>query len=603
MKGKRGKPWLPILVILGVIAGFYASHPFVPASTPKATPASVGSPAKDTPEQENHPELPNARALSPRETEKAASSRPRLETFLSQTIARLNKAFSSWPTPTPAQLQVTLFVLLALALLWSIGRRALYQRRIRAEIDQGYQTLNRLAQQAESADLAVVEQALARLTEVHEQLAKPVSAPLSHLSAFYFLRAHADYTLHRVKDRCARLREASTEAQKEKASALALMQAMDEKLAKLAKQLSSAAWPAHLHPLSWMEVAMAEATAAEERPVEWADNAAVLAEPVSDGAPESAEVAAPSQPADLPAEESHAATPETHAGQEAVAPDDPRTASLATALDADAAAEISATGVPKKKSGRPSVISRSIRQFLNLSLRQKQTSAEPPPDAQAPSEARPGREASEAPPTAPKTRAFAKLYFWKKGDSGAASAEKPAPSQPLPDSPGPDPLPQTDEAAGAAAAGNRQSSAQTLVRKHMVAAMALSAVPVPILDVAALTGIQLNLLSNLSALHGVAFNRESGKSVLVALLGGSLPTTALMWLSSLSKAVPGIGTLTGGVSLSATAGAVTYAIGQVFIRHFEAGNALQDFDAKQQRSHFQNALKEGLAMAASEHAK
>lgn len=570
MKGKRGKPWLPILVILGVIAGFYASHPFVTASTPKATPASVGSPAKDTPAQENHPELPNARALSPRETEKAVSSRPRLETFLSQTIARLNKAFSSWPTPTPAQLKVTLFALLALALLWRIGRRALYQRRMRAEIDQGYQTLNRLAQQAESADLAVVEQALARLTEVHEQLAKPVSAPLSHLSVLYFLRAHADYTLHRVKDRRARLREASTEAQKEKASALALMQAMDEKLAKLAKQLSSAAWPAHLHPLSWMEEAMAEATAAEERPVEWADNAAVLAEPVSDGAPESAEVAAPSQPADL---------------------------------DADAAAEISATGVPKKKSGRPSVISRSIRQFLNLSLRQKQTSAEPPPDAQAPSEARPGREASEAPPTAPKTRAFAKLYFWKKGDAGPASAEKPAPSQPLPDSPGPDPLQQTDEAAGAAAAGNRQSSAQTLVRKHMVAAMALSAVPVPILDVAALTGIQLNLLSNLSALHGVAFNRESGKSILVALLGGSLPTTALMWLSSLSKAVPGIGTLTGGVSLSATAGAVTYAIGQVFIRHFEAGNALQDFDAKQQRSHFQNALKEGLAMAASEHAK
>ncbi|WP_176371085.1 YcjF family protein [Crenothrix polyspora] len=143
--------------------------------------------------------------------------------------------------------------------------------------------------------------------------------------------------------------------------------------------------------------------------------------------------------------------------------------------------------------------------------------------------------------------------------------------------------------------GNQHQQALGIVRKHMLAGMALSTVPVPFLDVACLTGTQLNLLNNLSAHYGMAFNKERGKSILVAMLSGSLPTTMLMWLSSMSKAIPGIGTLSGGISLSATAGAVIYATGQVFIKHLEDGGGLDNFDGKQQREHFQQALKDGLA--------
>jgi uncharacterized protein (DUF697 family) len=145
----------------------------------------------------------------------------------------------------------------------------------------------------------------------------------------------------------------------------------------------------------------------------------------------------------------------------------------------------------------------------------------------------------------------------------------------------------------------RHQRALGIVRKHMLAGMALSTVPMPFLDVACLTGTQLNLLNNLSAHYGVAYTKERGKPALVAMLSGSLPTTLLMWLSSLSKAIPGIGTVSGGISLSATAGAVIYATGQVFIRHLEDGGGLDNFDGKQQRAHFQQALKDGL----EDHAK
>lgn len=139
---------------------------------------------------------------------------------------------------------------------------------------------------------------------------------------------------------------------------------------------------------------------------------------------------------------------------------------------------------------------------------------------------------------------------------------------------------------------NQYRQAERIVGKHMLAGMALSAMPVPILDVAALTATQLNLVDNLSAHYGVEFNKERGKAILVALFGGSLPTTLLMWLSSLVKTIPGIGTVAGGAGLSVTAGAVIYATGRVFINHFEAGGELKNFDGGQHREYFQQALKE-----------
>lgn len=594
MKGKRCKPWLPILALLIVIVtvAFYGIHQLIPASIPKDTPPSASNPAKNISQEGDHPQLPGDPALPPKKAEKTVASRAVVEMFLLQSVSRLKKTVSSWPAPTPPQLNATMLAALLTALLWVIVRRMLYQRRIRFETYRGYQTLRQLAQQAESADLALIEQILTQLTELHEQLAKPVSVPvpLSHLPALYALYAHVDYTLNRVQDRRVKLMHETADAPKEDA-VMVLMRAMDEKLANLTQQLSSPAWPAPLNSFSWMEAALTdahtEAATPEEQPVELADNDGGLTKPASEGAPESAAVSASSQQDGLPAEESHATATRPQADRETIA----------------AGGETSATGVPQETSGRSSAIGRSMRRFTSLAWQPKAAS-EPPTEAQTQSAAKPRPEASETPPlppTHPQIRPFSNLYFWKKPRPNDPSIEKPAPSQPLSDAPGPDRLPQTNEETvdAEAAVDSQHASAQALLRKHMLAAMAFSAVPVPILDVAALTGIQLNLLNNLSALYGVPFNRECGKSVLVALLGGSLPTTALMWLSSLSKAVPGIGTLTGGVSLSASAGAVTYATGQVFIRHFEAGNALQDFDGKQQRSHFQNALKEGLVMAAA----
>jgi uncharacterized protein (DUF697 family) len=100
-------------------------------------------------------------------------------------------------------------------------------------------------------------------------------------------------------------------------------------------------------------------------------------------------------------------------------------------------------------------------------------------------------------------------------------------------------------------------SANNIVKNHIIASITLGLVPVPLFDLAALTAVQMNLLRSLSEHYGVPFDDHSSKSLLTALLGGSLPVLGVLGLSSVAKLIPGIGSLFGSASLGVLAGAVT----------------------------------------------
>jgi len=160
--------------------------------------------------------------------------------------------------------------------------------------------------------------------------------------------------------------------------------------------------------------------------------------------------------------------------------------------------------------------------------------------------------------------------------------------------------PQTENVQEAAEQGTelRSSQADNIIKKHVIAGMGLSLVPIPLFDLVALTGVQLKMLYSLAKLYEVPFSKNLGKSSIASLLGGVMPTSTAMTLASLAKAVPGLGTATGMISVSLLGGATTYAIGSVFVQHFESGGTLLDFDPKKMRAYFSSKLEEGKAVAA-----
>jgi uncharacterized protein (DUF697 family) len=129
------------------------------------------------------------------------------------------------------------------------------------------------------------------------------------------------------------------------------------------------------------------------------------------------------------------------------------------------------------------------------------------------------------------------------------------------------------------AINDREKDAGLLVDQYSRYAAAAGLVPVPIVDMVAITGVQVSMLRALAGLYGVPFSQERGRAVVASLLGGLMPTLAgHQILATVAQRLTVVGTLFGMVSLSGFAVAATYAVGRVFTAHFESGGTLLDID-------------------------
>ena len=117
--------------------------------------------------------------------------------------------------------------------------------------------------------------------------------------------------------------------------------------------------------------------------------------------------------------------------------------------------------------------------------------------------------------------------------------------------------------------------------------MGASLIPVPWVDLAAVGAVQLKLLARITQIYGVPFQESRGKA-LIGFLGGFIVPHAAAFgsVGSLLKAVPGVGALAGTPAAVAFSGAYTWALGNVFIQHFESGGTFLSFDPEQVKDHF-----------------
>ncbi|MGV6872141.1 YcjF family protein [Pseudochelatococcus sp. B33] len=138
-----------------------------------------------------------------------------------------------------------------------------------------------------------------------------------------------------------------------------------------------------------------------------------------------------------------------------------------------------------------------------------------------------------------------------------------------------------------APAPTKAERADKLVRSHALWAAGMGLIPVPVLDVAGVAGIQYALIGELAKVYDLPFSKERVRALAAAVLGGGLPAVvASGGVSSIAKAVPFVGTILGAAVMPALSAASTIALGRVFTQHFEAGGTLLDFDADKMRAYF-----------------
>lgn len=127
--------------------------------------------------------------------------------------------------------------------------------------------------------------------------------------------------------------------------------------------------------------------------------------------------------------------------------------------------------------------------------------------------------------------------------------------------------------------------ANRIIKRKAFWSAGIGLVPVPIIDFVGVTAVQISMLRELCDLYGIPYHDDKGKEWTAALLGSLTPT--------LVKTIPGIGTIAGMLTSPAYYGAATYAVGRVFVQHFETGGTMLSFDPDRMRGHFQAYYREG----------
>ncbi len=141
----------------------------------------------------------------------------------------------------------------------------------------------------------------------------------------------------------------------------------------------------------------------------------------------------------------------------------------------------------------------------------------------------------------------------------------------------------------------KDALATETIKKWSLWATGAGLIPVPLVDWAAISALQLKMIHDIAGVYETPFSESRVSSLIGSVAGGWAGTSAGYGLSHMVKALPVVGPLLGGLTVPAAAGATTYALGKVFMQHFAMGGTLLNFDPELARQHFKNEMKAAKA--------
>ncbi len=140
----------------------------------------------------------------------------------------------------------------------------------------------------------------------------------------------------------------------------------------------------------------------------------------------------------------------------------------------------------------------------------------------------------------------------------------------------------------------RGKHAESVIRNHILFSMGAGIIPLPVVDIFAVSASQLDMIRQLCKVYDQDFLETQGKAIVSSL---TTATLARIGAGSLAKMIPVVGSYVGGVTNAALAGASTYALGQVFKIHFETGGTILDFDTNRLKKLYNEQFEKGKKVA------
>ena len=136
----------------------------------------------------------------------------------------------------------------------------------------------------------------------------------------------------------------------------------------------------------------------------------------------------------------------------------------------------------------------------------------------------------------------------------------------------------SSESAEATTPEQREEMASKLVDRFAIWSGVAGLIPLPVVDVVTVGGLQIQMLRRISQIYEVPFSENTGKALIAALAGTLIPASSGIGAASTLKFVPIMGPLAAAFVMPALSAGATYSIGKAFIQHFASGGTLLDFN-------------------------
>ena len=130
---------------------------------------------------------------------------------------------------------------------------------------------------------------------------------------------------------------------------------------------------------------------------------------------------------------------------------------------------------------------------------------------------------------------------------------------------------------------DRETRAMKIVKTWSQLSVAAGIVPVPFVDIALVSGIQVKMIYDLCQVYNIPFEKKSAVAVASGLVGGSVSAVVARILGEMAlKSIPYVEQ----VMQPTLSFATTYSMGYVFVKHFENAGTLMNFDASKMNMYF-----------------
>ena len=143
----------------------------------------------------------------------------------------------------------------------------------------------------------------------------------------------------------------------------------------------------------------------------------------------------------------------------------------------------------------------------------------------------------------------------------------------------------------------RDEEADDVIRKHMGIAMLGGAIPIPLVDLTAVTAVQLDMIKKLAGVYEVEFDPRSSRAFVMSLAGALGGNLVARIGASAVKTIPGLGSLAGGVAQVVLTGAGTYAVGMLVRRSFREKQPLSEVNVRDVTADYEEYVEKGKKVA------